>query len=90
MRARLLLIAAFAVAGVLLFYPIRFAIAFELLGNPVRSSADGWLGPTPRDAGACVVDIGKINAWECEDTSLFVRHRYGCELWLRIFGYSDG
>ncbi|WP_111266035.1 hypothetical protein [Marilutibacter maris] len=90
MKAKFLPVAAFALAVTLFFYPIRFAIAFELLGSPVRSSEDGWLGPTPRDAGACVVDIGKINAWECEDTSLFFRHQHGCELWLWFFGYSDG
>ena len=72
----------------LAYFPVRFAFTFELLGNAVRNET-GWLGPTPRDAGGCVKDIGKVNWWECPNTEVFSRHEYGCSLWLRYFGYTD-
>ena len=49
-RAKSVLIATLTVAAALLFFPVRFALAFELLGNPVHSPTAGWLGPTPRDS----------------------------------------
>ena len=88
MRKSLLLIASFLVAGALLFFPVRFAIAFELLGYAVNSPSEGWLGPTPRNASACVIDAGKVNSWTCRDTSVFAEHRLGCDIWLKVFGYS--
>jgi hypothetical protein len=72
----------------LVYFPVRFALTFELLGTAVRSET-GWLGPTPRDAGACVTDVGKVNVWRCSNTEVFSRHKYGCALWLRAFGYTD-
>jgi hypothetical protein len=72
----------------LLFLPVRFALTFELLGPAVHSANDGWLGPTPRSAGSCVVDAGKVDVWKCPDKSVFVAHQFGCRLWLRFFDYS--
>jgi hypothetical protein len=77
-----------AVVGGALYYPVRFAATFELFGPAVNSPAKGWLGPTPRDSGACIIDAGKVDSWVCEDTSVFERHRYGCEKWLRFFDYE--
>jgi hypothetical protein len=81
-------IAVVVIAGAL-YFPVRFALTFELLGPAVHSSAKGWLGPTPRDAGACVVDAGKVNIWVCPDASVFAQHRYGCQTWLHLFRYGD-
>jgi hypothetical protein len=78
-----------AVTACALYYPVSFAVTFELLGPAVDSPTEGWLGPTPRGAGACVVDVGKVNSWVCADTSVFTRHRYGCQKWLEFFGLSD-
>ena len=80
-------IAVVAVASAL-YYPARFVVTFELLGPAVNSPTEGWLGPTPRDAGACVVDAGKVNSWVCTDTSVFTQHRYGCKKWLKFFGFN--
>jgi hypothetical protein len=88
-QSKLLSISALIVLLMLLYFPARFATTFELLGNPVVSPGVGWLGPTPRNAGACVLDVGKVNAWLCPDTSVFTEHRFGCQLWLRVFGYHD-
>jgi hypothetical protein len=71
------------------YCPARFVITFELLGPAVNSPTEGWLGPTPRNAGACVVDAGKVNSWVCADKSVFRQHRYGCEQWLKLFGFSN-
>ena len=77
------------VAGLACLYFVGdFIRTFELLGLPVHSAQHGWLGPTPRDASRCVVDAGKVNSWECKDVSVFERHRHGCALWLRVFGYG--
>ena len=70
------------------YFPVRFALTFEVFGNAVRNET-GWLGPTPRDAGGCTMDVGKVNVWQCSDIAVFSRHQYGCELWLRTFGYTD-
>ena len=79
----------FAIAIVALaYFPVRFALTFELFGNPVRTETR-WLGPTPRDAGACVWDVGKVNFWQCSSTEVFSDHQYGCTLWLRFFEYTD-
>ena len=88
MRTKLLPAVALGIAAALLFYPVRFALAFEIFGNAVHSPIVGWLGPTPRNAGNCVVDAGKVNSWECQDTTLFQQHAAGCRLWLDAFGYS--
>jgi hypothetical protein len=66
--------------------PTRFIVTFEIFGPAVNSPKHGWLGPTPRGT-SCVVDAGKVNSWTCEDVSLFEEHRYGCQLWLKTFGY---
>ncbi len=88
MRFKRLLQLLLAVAIGLLYLPVRFALTFELFGYPVNSPTAGWLGPTPRNAGACALDVGKVNSSQCSDTSVFTEHRYGCRLWLRLFGYS--
>lgn len=67
----------------------RFVATFEIFGLPVHQANAGWLGPTPRDAGDCVVDVGKVNTWECEDISVFEAHRLGTQLWLETLGYTD-
>src|SRR5258707_5751202 len=72
----------------LLYLPVRFALTFELFGSAVRLPGDGWLGPTPRSAGQCVIDVGKVNLWQCSDKSVFITHYFGCRLWLRIFDYE--
>lgn len=79
-------VAALALVAAL-YFPVRFAITFELFGLPVNSPTLGWLGPTPRGR-KCVADIGKVNTWQCADTSVFQTHRYGCLVWLRAFGYA--
>ena len=89
MRPKFLSLALLAVLLALLYFPIRFAFAFQVFGNAVHSKSDGWLGPTPRNAGVCAVDIGKVNEWTCTDTAVFTNHRFGCKLWLRVFGYAD-
>jgi hypothetical protein len=86
-RLLLALIAVAIIFGVL-YLPVRFALTFELLGPAVNSPGDGWLGPTPRSAGQCVVDAGKVNVWKCSDKSVFVAHHFGCRLWLRFFDYE--
>ena len=87
-RAKSVVIATLTTAAALLFFPVRFALAFELFGNPVHSPTAGWLGPTPRSSGECVVDAGKVNSWQCQDTSVFSDHRTGCRIWLGLFGYG--
>lgn len=82
------IVAAVVISGVL-YFPTRFALTFELLGSAVHSQRTGWLGPTPRNAEACVADAGKVNVWQCTDESVFDAHRFGCQLWLRFFGYID-
>jgi len=86
-RANLVLGCAIAI-GVLAYFPVRFALAFELFGNAVRTESR-WLGPTPRDARDCVADVGKVNVWRCSSTEVFSEHEYGCTLWLRAFEYAD-
>ena len=76
------------VALAIAYFPVRFALTFELMGNAVRGEA-GWLGPMPRNGGSCVTDVGKVNVWQCSSTEVFARHEYGCALWLRAFGYTD-
>jgi hypothetical protein len=88
MRTALIALTTLALAVGLLYFPVRFALTFELFGYAVVSPSAGWLGPTPRDAGKCVVDAGKVNVWQCQDTSVFAKHRVGCKLWLDFFGYS--
>ena len=88
MRPKLLSICGFAVLIALLYLPARFALTFQLLGYPVHSPTAGWLGPTPRNADQCVEDVGKVNSWRCTDTSVFAKHHLGCQLWLRLLGYS--
>lgn len=75
--------------GVGLLLVGRFVATFEIFGLPVYSKQAGWLGPTPRDAGDCVEDAGKVNVWRCEDTSVFASHRFGTRLWLRTFGFDN-
>ena len=82
------MVAALLVICVPLVLIGRFVATFEILGLPVIQKSGGWLGPTPRDAGDCVLDVGKVNEWQCGDTSIFEKHRYGTQLWLRTFGYS--
>ena len=89
MKVRIIVIASLALALGLLYFPARFALTFELFGNAVHSPTSGWLGPTPRNAGKCVIDAGKVNSWECPDTTVFAEHRMGCSMWLRTFGYND-
>ncbi|MET4728028.1 hypothetical protein ABIE09_001835 [Lysobacter enzymogenes] len=89
MHKKSLLLAAIVGAFAMLYLPARFVLAFEIFGKPVKSMTYQWLGPTPRDAEGCIVGLREINAWECEDQSVFERHAYGCELWLRFFGYAD-
>lgn len=91
MRVKRLTVSAIVVAAIAcaLYSPVRFVVTFELFGPAVNSSTEGWLGPTPRDAGACVVDAGKANSWVCTDTSVFTQHRYGCKKWLKLFGFSS-
>jgi hypothetical protein len=55
----------------------------------VHSPGDGWLGPTPRSAGQCVVDAGKVSVWQCSDKSVFIARNFGCRLWLRFFDFDD-
>jgi len=88
-RSKLLSISALVVLLAILYFPVRFVATFELFGNPVVAPGVGWLGPTPRNAGACALDVGKVNSWLCPDTSVFTEHRFGCQLWLRVFGYHD-
>jgi hypothetical protein len=88
MRTKLLTLVALALTVALLSYPARFALAFEIFGKPVHSPSAGWLGPTPRNAGTCIIDAGKVNSWNCQDTSVFSRYALGCKLWLKVFGYS--
>ena len=87
-KSRYLLTFALVAAFAVLFFPVKFAMAFEIFGNPVISHEQNWLGPSPRNASSCMVDVGKVNTWVCEDTSVFAEHRYGCLLWLKVFGYS--
>jgi len=87
MRKKLFTPVFLLVAIALLYFPVQFALTFEIFGDAVNSSSAGWLGPTPRNAGICAVDVGKVNSWQCSDTSVFVEHHYGCQLWLRVFGY---
>ena len=89
MKARIPALVALALALGALYFPARFALAFEFFGNAVHSPTSGWLGPTPRNAGKCVVDAGKVNVWQCADTAVFAEHRIGCRLWLSAFGYRD-
>ncbi len=89
MRAVIFSLVLLALVSALLFVPARFALTFELFGNPVISSNGKWLGPTPRDSKACTSDVGKVNVWTCADTSIFSRHEYGCKTWLRQFGYLE-
>jgi len=88
MRTTLSAITILALATGLLYFPVRFALTFELFGYAVNSPGAGWLGHAPRDSGKCVVDAGKVNVWQCQDTSVFAKHRFGCKLWLDFFGYS--
>jgi len=88
MRSKYLSILGLILFIALLYLPARFALTFQLFGYPVNSPTAGWLGPTPRNAGQCALDIGKVNSWRCTDTSVFAKHHFGCQLWLRIFGYS--
>lgn len=76
-----------AALAVIIYRSAVFIDTFELFGLPVRSDANGWLGPTPRDR-SCVVDIGKVHNWKCEDTAVFQRHRLGSRLWLRLNGLT--
>lgn len=87
MRNKPVILASVLAVSALLYFPVRFAVTFEIFGNAVHSRDKGWLGPTPRGSGACVVDVGKVNSWTCPDTAVFDDHRYGCQLWLRSFGY---
>lgn len=82
------LVAVALIVGAL-YLPARFALTFELFGNAVHSPTSGWLGPTPRNAGKCIADVGKVNNWQCSDTTVFAAHQMGCKLWLRVFGYTD-
>jgi hypothetical protein len=77
-----------AILVAVLYLPVRFAVTFELLGPAVHMPGGGWLGPTPRDAGRCVQDVGKVNSWKCSDTSVFSTHQFGCRFWLRLFSYE--
>ena len=77
---------ALVLVAAALYFPVRFAMAFELFGLAVNSPVHGWLGPTPRGS-KCVADIGKVNTWQCPDTAVFQQHRYGCLVWLKVFGY---
>jgi hypothetical protein len=86
-KNRILLVASL-LALALLWYPVQFALAFDPYSDAVRTDA-GWLGPTPRDPGDCVLDMGKVNVWTCEDTTIFREHRLGCDLWLGFFDYRD-
>jgi hypothetical protein len=88
MRSKYLSILGLAVLVALLYLLVRFTLTFQLFGYPVNSPSVGWLGPTPRNAGQCALDIGKVNSWRCADTSVFAKHHLGCQLWLRVFGYS--
>ena len=89
MKARTPALAAIALLLGMLYFPVRFALAFELFGNAVHSPTSGWLGPTPRNADKCVIDAGKVNSWQCSDMSIFAEHSMGCRLWLSAFGYRD-
>ena len=71
------------------YWIVMFVATFEILGYPVRSHTLGWLGPTPRDRG-CVVDIGKVHEWKCQDVAVFQQHALGCRLWLRLNGLTPG
>jgi hypothetical protein len=65
-----------------------FVAEFQLLGLPVRDEVHGWLGPTPRNT-SCVVDIGKVNSWQCDDITVFRRYRFGCQAWLWAMGLGE-
>ena len=86
LRANLIGALASLLLVVLLYSPARFVGTFEVFGSAVNSPLHGWLGPTPRGS-KCVVDVGKVNSWQCPDISIFKQHKYGCRLWLRVFGY---
>jgi hypothetical protein len=88
-RAKSYFVVAFLVAFGLLYLPVRFVLTFEIFGYPVNSPTAGWLGPTPRGTGQCIEDVGKVNSWKCADTSVFTEHRFGCKIWLKVFGYVD-
>jgi hypothetical protein len=87
MRIKPLVLVVLFAAAVLLYFPAKFALTFEMFGNAVNSPSAGWLGPMPRNAGSCALDAGKVSSWQCADISVFTEHRYGCQLWLRVFGY---
>jgi hypothetical protein len=67
------LVGAYIGVGVVIYQITSFIVAFQMLGLPVRDDTHGWLGPTPGRTG-CVIDIGKVNYWNCPDVSLFKRH----------------
>lgn len=68
---------------------VIFVFVFEPFGLPVRNNDYGWLGRTPRGS-KCIMDIGKVNYWECKDISVFTSHRIQCRLWLRANGLEPG
>lgn len=82
---RIIRYAGMAALVVVFYWFASFTETFELFGYPVHDRSRGWLGPTPRDR-RCVVDIGKIHDWTCEDRTIFERHWVGCRVWLRLNG----
>lgn len=85
-RQKILILAVLTFSICLLVYcSSGFVLTFQMFGYPVRNNEYGWLGPTPRSS-PCAEDIGKVNYWKCDDVSIFKKHRFGCDLWLRLDG----
>jgi hypothetical protein len=73
---------------VMAFYCGSFIWHFEILGDPVRDNAHGWLGPVIR-GDSHTVDIGKVGFYEGTDLSFYRTYRPLCVIWLRVQGLYD-
>ncbi|SRR6266496_1494603 len=76
-----MLVCAYLTAG--------FVAEFHVLRPTVYSNTLQPLGPKPR-AGGCIKSVEKTLVWECDDRSVFERHRLGCRVWLWLAGIPAG
>ena len=58
---------------------------FEVFSPAVCTAEGKPLGPTPHD-DRCARRVEGVFVWQCDDRSVFERHRPGVALWLWAFG----
>ncbi|AVP98114.1 hypothetical protein C7S18_13305 [Ahniella affigens] len=81
-----IIVVIYAMMAVLAAYPLLWLWRFDVLGYPVISHDDYWLGPPPRQRAECLSDVGKVMRWMCADESVFQSHATFCAAWLRYTG----